>query len=372
MKLTYLTPMLSLSLLAIPAAHADWTLIENFEDGEFPEGTVITNSVDLFDGEHRITTDPLDPDNQVDRIVADVSSGIRNQGNFLDFSFPLETPIADGSVATFYHRIMVEGPEDENDADGPFGFFDTSYGFVDVEFDGSWAYGDFEAQLGYSLLTNLWWTIRNADETGQYAPWTPIWQNVDPLNDLNVWYEIWVVIDHGTDTSDVYIKGGQFTEQTLAVENARFRNGGSTSPLKYFVMKSHNGNEDTDAGYRGIDPWYLDDLYIDYTGENLTTPEGGNTGLVLTPGEYSYDSLLSWTLGLTADIGQSQMLDYVYIGQHPVAIYSYDLGWLLNPVGTAAGGIFLYRYDTANWIWTVESYGGFYWDYASSTWGSVF
>ena len=371
-KFTRLSALIGLSLIALPAARAEWTLIEDFEDGAFPVGTEITNSQPEFDGEHRITEDLLDPNNKVDRIVADVSSGIRNKGNFLYMSFPLETAIQNGTVATFYHRILVEGPENEFDADGPFGFFDTAYGFVDVPFDGSWAYSDFEVQLGYSILNDLNWTIRNADETGQYAPWSPIWQNVNPLTDLNVWYEIWVVIDRTSDTSDVYIKGGQFTEQTLAVENARFRNGGSTSPFEYFVMISHNGNEDTQAGYRGIDPWYLDDLYIDYTGENLSTPSGGSAGLVLTPGEYSYDSLLSWTLGLTASTGQSQMLDYVYISQHPAAIYAYDLGWLLSPSGTAADGIYFYRYDTGNWIWTIESYGGFYWDYASSTWKSVF
>jgi hypothetical protein len=331
MKIRNLTPILSLGLAAIPAAHANWTLLENFEDGAFPEGTVITNSSALlgFDGEHRITTDPLDPENQVDRIVADVSSGITNIGNFLDFSFPLETPIADGSTVTFYHRIMVEGPVDENDADGPFGFLDVSYGFVDVEYDGEWAYGDFEAQFGYSILTDLNWTIRNADETGQYAPWSPIWQNVNPLTDLNVWYELWLVIDHASDTSDVYIKGGQFTEQTLAVENARFRNGGSTDPFKYFVMKSHNGNEDTEAGYRGIDPWYLDDLYIDYTGENLSTPSGGESvtwnGFPVDANGWADTGSWMGVVNVTHDpyIWNVDLGKYVYIADGSSWIYVY-------------------------------------------------
>ncbi|MGC9452750.1 MAG: hypothetical protein ACP5I4_15025, partial [Oceanipulchritudo sp.] len=91
----------------------------------------------------------------------------------------------------------------------------------------------------------------------------------------------------------------------------------------------------------------------------------------LTPGDYIYDSLLSWTFGSTPQIGQSLMLGWVYVGNHPAAIYSYKLGWLLAPQGTAEGGLFFYRYDTANWIWIVESYGGFYWDYASSSWGSA-
>ena len=92
----------------------------------------------------------------------------------------------------------------------------------------------------------------------------------------------------------------------------------------------------------------------------------------LTPGEYSHDSFLSWTYGTTEEIGQSQMLGWVYVAQHPAAIYAYKLGWLLYPVGAANTGLYFYRYDTSNWIWTAESYGGFYWDYASGSWGSVF
>lgn len=311
--------VISIAMALSPFAYGEWTLIEDFEDGEFPTDTVVTNSKpDIYDGEHRITQDPLDPDNMADRIVADVSSGVRNDGNFLDFHFPLETPIADGSVVTFYHRIMLEGPVDANDADGPFGFFDVSYGFVDVEFDGSWSYSDFEAQLGYSTQVNLNWTIRNADETGQLAPWTPIFANRNPLEDLNVWYEIWVVIDHAADVSDVYIKGGpQFPEQTKVVEDARFRNGGSTDPLGYFVMKSHNGNEETNAGYRGIDPWYLDDLYIDYTGENLSTPSGDSGGGAMWYG---------FAVGEDGWVDTSDWLRFVNVADSEAWVYSQSLG----------------------------------------------
>ena len=93
--------------------------------------------------------------------------------------------------------------------------------------------------------------------------------------------------------------------------------------------------------------------------------------LTLPVGQYAYDSLLSWTYGNSPDIGYSQMLGWVYIGLHPDAIYSYKIGWLLTPSGSASSGIYFFRYNTSNWIWTIESYGGFYWDYASSAWGSL-
>ena len=101
------------------------------------------------------------------------------------------------------------------------------------------------------------------------------------------------------------------------------------------------------------------------------TPWAESGPFTLTPGEYAYDDLLSWTYGNTPEIGQSQMLGWVYVPMHPAAIYSYKLGWLLSPSGKASSGLFFYRYSTANWIWTIESYGGFYWDYASSSWGSA-
>ena len=98
---------------------------------------------------------------------------------------------------------------------------------------------------------------------------------------------------------------------------------------------------------------------------------GGGGPFTLIPGEYMYDPYLSWTYGNTQEIGYSMMLGWVYVTQHPVALYSYKLGWLLYPSGKADTGLYFYRYSTTNWIWTSEDYGGFYWDYASSDWGSA-
>ncbi|MEX0326517.1 MAG: hypothetical protein AB3N33_10555 [Puniceicoccaceae bacterium] len=99
-------------------------------------------------------------------------------------------------------------------------------------------------------------------------------------------------------------------------------------------------------------------------------------GLVFNVGGYIYDDLLSWTYGLTTEWGSSQMLGTVFGGYHPEILYTTALGWLLAPSGTAATGIYFYRVPTdgsaEGWIWTIESYGGFYWNYATGSWGSVF
>lgn len=125
----------------------------------------------------------------------------------------------------------------------------------------------------------------------------------------------------------------------------------------YLILKHRAGN----IGYR---------MTLVTLGNDRPWDEG--SAFALTPGEYSYDDYLGWTYGNTPEIGQSQMLGWVYVPNHPVAIYSYTLGWLLSPSGKASTGLFYYRFNTSNWIWTNENYGGFYWDYASSSWGSVF
>ena len=109
---------------------------------------------------------------------------------------------------------------------------------------------------------------------------------------------------------------------------------------------------------------------------DISDGEISGGGLVLTVDGYVYDDLLSWTYGLTPEWGSSQMLSYVYVGYHPDILYTTALGWLLAPSGTAATGIYFYRVpvngEAEGWIWTIESYGGFYWNYATGSWGSVF
>lgn len=124
----------------------------------------------------------------------------------------------------------------------------------------------------------------------------------------------------------------------------------------YLILKNTGGN----IGYR---------MTLVTLGNDRPWDEGGP--FALTPGEYVYDDYLSWTYGATPEMGQSQMLGWVYVPLHPDAIYAYKLGWLLAPTGLASTGLYFYRFDTANWIWTNENYGGFYWDYASSSWGSA-
>ena len=133
--------------------------------------------------------------------------------------------------------------------------------------------------------------------------------------------------------------------------------------------------DDDDGGDRDITHGWAADSNNSYADPQIfgtmVLTAGAAPKFELTPGEYKWDGLTSWTYGLTGDIGQSLMLGYIYVGQHPSAIYSYKLGWLLSPTGSADGNLYFYRYSTGSWIWITEAYGGFYWDYGISDWGSA-
>lgn len=110
--------------------------------------------------------------------------------------------------------------------------------------------------------------------------------------ETQTYYEIWFVVDYLTNTFEQYVKGGTnypeqtkmtwagFDPQTRAegmVDKGLFRAEPDT-PLDTILFISTAGNPSD--GIKGKDPMYIDDLYIDPTGENLTSPSGP-TGLVV-------------------------------------------------------------------------------------------
>ncbi|MGO2012842.1 MAG: hypothetical protein ACTH7Q_09640 [Pseudoalteromonas sp.] len=96
-------------------------------------------------------------------------------------------------------------------------------------------------------------------------------QNAKPMSE-NQWYEVWYVVNNkphkqGGQRYDVYIKGGEFSTQTLAYKNADFRMK-REKPLKYFLANCNTGPHDNPYGNGGL---RYDDLYM-VQGINLTSP----------------------------------------------------------------------------------------------------
>ena len=99
------------------------------------------------------------------------------------------------------------------------------------------------------------------------------------------WYHIWYVLDHGANAFKVYVQGGtEFPTQTLVAPPEGTtdthppigwfaeRSPSATEPLRTFIMYSSAGSATTP---KGLDHMYIDDLYVDTTGENLSVPSSG-------------------------------------------------------------------------------------------------
>ena len=86
------------------------------------------------------------------------------------------------------------------------------------------------------------------------------------------WYDIWMVVNNSTvaeggQSYDVYVKGGEFYEQTLVFKNAQFRMK-REQPLISYLMNCNTGPHKKPYGNGGLQ---YDDLYM-VKGINLTSP----------------------------------------------------------------------------------------------------
>ena len=82
----------------------------------------------------------------------------------------------------------------------------------------------------------------------------------------DTWYEYWLVVDPANVSYDWLIRGGDFTDITPIFEDALFANLDTTDPLKALQEYHWMGQ----GGLFG--PQYYDAMFIDTTGENMTSP----------------------------------------------------------------------------------------------------
>ena len=96
-------------------------------------------------------------------------------------------------------------------------------------------------------------------------------RSAKPLEE-NLWYEVWYVVnngklDDGGQKYDVYLRGGEFVEQTLVYKDADFRMKREL-PLIYFLSNCNTGSAEQPYGNGGI---RYDDIYM-IKGLNLSLP----------------------------------------------------------------------------------------------------
>lgn len=178
-----------------------------------------------------VSTDPTDAANKV--------LAIPQAETRLSRTIP---SIANQSTGTLFFRMRRDGA------------VNASAGLSDVAAPS--AFGDFEAQVNNQSDNLL--RVRDGstfDTVANFADQT--------------WYCVWVVADNPADDYEVYVRGGEFARATRMQSGSQsmfdFRNGTGSALSRFFVRM---------AGVSGT--FYLDDLYVLTSGEDLSKPAGND------------------------------------------------------------------------------------------------
>lgn len=250
-----------------------WLLIDNFERSEL-------DGWSLADTQNQ--TKPRVENPQITEVRAESGNrylikkpardGLVGNRKALTYK-QLPIPVEVGETATFYTRIMVEKFPNNH----AFGISNLSP--VEIAKAG---YNAFEPTLrvtdkaesnGFKNDGTLMVKIDSEDKYRQYSNIQNYAQgtSAQPLVE-GVWYQIWWVVNNaslaqGGQSYDVYVQGGEFTEQTLVYKGADFRMKREL-PLIYFFANCNTGPHKKPYGNGGL---AYDDLYMS-SGVNLTKP----------------------------------------------------------------------------------------------------
>ena len=180
----------------------------------------------------RVANDPIDSSNQVAQIGAKDSTAYK----------PLPVQVANRDSATLHFRVLRDG------------ITDIFAGASDLPAPTEW--DSFEAQFGSQRRNPSDFRLRDGD---QFKTLSDAFAN-------RSWYCVWLVADNATDRYEIYIQGGSYQEQTQLSASGKasfdFRNGGQNPLQSFFVRTGSNNPGD----------YYVDDIYLDPSGENLSTP----------------------------------------------------------------------------------------------------
>lgn len=219
----------SLTALALMTAqsHGAFALLDNFEG----KAAGAVNGVDGWTADTADTVFTADPSNAGNMVL----STTRVTGT--TSVFKAIPNIADASTGTIFFRARAGAVSDfvlgSSDVANPAGSWNNYEGYM--RFTSAGGPNNIDVRNGGGF-----------DTTGTYTP--------------DAWYNVWLVLDNAADTTTLYI--GQGTgDASTAVATGSFRNG-TTDPLSTMFIR---GNSEGNAGF-------VDDIYVDITGANLTNP----------------------------------------------------------------------------------------------------
>jgi glucose/arabinose dehydrogenase len=225
----------SLALALANSAQGAWTKFEDFESG-FTAGATIHSVHGWFADLPASATAEVDPASSGRGLACRAMPGGRN-----DISKPLGAQqIPNGSTATVFFEAFIPtaGAGDENISIGLSDSLTTpnDYGALEPQF--RWLNVDIYPRNGTGFTDTGY-----NHKTGE-------------------WMQVWLVVNNATDVVDMYVQSPVGSTTRVKVASAYgFRNGTAAFAMQYFMLIQGAGQE-----------CYIDNIYIDNGGENLTFP----------------------------------------------------------------------------------------------------
>jgi len=300
------------------AESGSWELVDDFEDAF--DWTVRKN----VPYSESLVSDPFDSGGSR---VFSIFTGKLTPG---DYRATTEIPaITEGATATVYQRFSYDDPE-----------IDVLMGISDLSVVDN--YADYENGLRIYFQFNM----MEARSGGNYE------RIGDDFLQLETWYEAWTVIDNASDTYDVYLRGGgNYPEQILLAKDLPFRNGTTGSIVSYAISYNTDWCEGT---------FYLDDLYIDTEGVNLSRPEGVRQPAYSPWSELGRDPerrFKSTAAGTLWD----ESFPWIYHWQ--LGSWSY-----VQPREAYEAGWWVWVLESNGWVWLSRAWPGWAYDVGEDSW----
>lgn len=222
------TPSLLLALaVSTNLCQGAFVLIDDMENGNNwgagSQGSIVADPANASNSVYQVTPSPVGPGN-------------------VTAAFHSITSIDNNTTGTLFFRIR-------SDAASPnfvWGASDVASPNVTGNFT---SFSDYE---GYGRLTgsNYAFQLRNGGGfTGDLD-----------TGSADTWYNVWMEFDNTEDTTTLYVTTGN-DDATTSIGTGAFRNGTTNSLLTLLLVNDHDGGND-----------YIDDIYIDTSGQNLTNP----------------------------------------------------------------------------------------------------
>lgn len=250
-----------------------WLLVDNFEHREIKNWNIIDtqNNTKPFVANPQITEIRNEAGNHF-LIKKPAKDGLTGNRKAISFT-QLPQAVSVGEIYTFYTEILVESFPNNH-----------AFGLSNLDTEGivKHAYNAFEPTLrvtdkyesnGFKNDGTLMVKIDSDDKYRQYSK-VQNYRTGKPARPLQTshWYKIWYVVNNnlvvdGGQTYDVYLQGGEFSEQTLVFRSANFRMK-REQPLAYFFATCNTGSHDKPYGNGGL---AYDNIYMS-KGINLSLP----------------------------------------------------------------------------------------------------